>query len=52
MKKLFAVLLTLALLLPMGIVAQAEETETKPFYLVNWDNVPVEMSNVYQMDGQ
>ncbi len=49
MKKLLALFLILAMLIPMGIVTQAEEVETKPFYLVTWDNMPTEMSNVYQM---
>ncbi len=36
MKKLFAIFLILAMLIPMGLVAQAEEVEKKGFYLVNW----------------
>ena len=36
MKKLFAILLIIAMLVPLGITAQAAEVEKKPFYLVNW----------------
>jgi hypothetical protein len=36
MKKLFAILLIVAMLVPLGITAQAEEVEKKGFYLVNW----------------
>jgi len=36
MKKIFAFFLILAMLIPMGLVAQAEEVEKKPFTLVNW----------------
>ena len=31
MKKIFAFFLILAMLIPMGLVAQAEEVEKKPF---------------------
>ena len=55
MKKLLAVLLAMALLLPMtmGLQADAAETEIKPFYLVNWSLIGDEdvenYSNVYPM---
>ena len=49
MKKLFAVLLVLALLLPMGIVAHAEEAETKPFYMTTWSSFESDLDNVYYM---
>ena len=49
MKKLFAVLLALALLLPMGLgtVANAEEVEKKGFYVVNWSAPLEEKTNIY-----
>jgi len=40
MRKVFALFLILALLIPMGITAtavEAKEAEIKPFYMVNWD---------------
>ncbi len=50
MKKLFAILLVLAMLVPMATVVQAAETaETKPFYLVNWSDFDSELTNVYPM---
>ncbi len=50
MKKLFAILLVLAMLIPMGVVVQAEEAvETKPFVLIQWQGFESELSNVYQM---
>ncbi len=50
MKKLFAILLVLAMLIPMGTVVQAAETtETKPFYHVNWSYFDSELDNVYGM---
>ncbi len=39
MKKLFAILLVLAMLIPMGVVAQAEEVGRKPYYLLTRMNV-------------
>jgi len=40
MKKLFAVLLALALLVPMGLVANAEQTvKAQPFYVLNCSDV-------------
>ena len=49
MKKLFAILLVLAMLIPMGVVAQAEEPAKKPFSLTNWESVPEgEYENVVQ----
>ncbi len=36
MKKLFAILLVIAMLIPLGVTAQAENVEKKGFYLVNW----------------
>ena len=38
MKKLLAVLLIIAMLVPLGITvgAQEAEIEKKPFYLANW----------------
>ncbi len=51
MKKLFAILLVLAMLIPMGLVAQAEEPVKKTFSLVNWEDVGIEeydsFKNVY-----
>ena len=49
MKKILAILLILAMLVPMGMVAQAAEPEIKPFYMVNWDTFDPEYSNVYEM---
>ena len=51
MKKLFAVLLTVALLLPLGMSIQAEEIEKKPYYLANWSNFRGEYTNVYLMSS-
>jgi len=48
-KKLFAVLLILALLLPVGMPVHAEEIEKKPFYLSNWSNFRGEYTNVFFM---
>lgn len=55
MKKIFAILLVIALLLPVGIVPQVSAAETKPFYLVNWKEKAVddityeEYSNIFYM---
>ena len=52
MKKLFAILLVLAVLIPMGVVAQAEEPAKKPFITSNWERLPEgqedEYKNVYR----
>ncbi len=51
MKKIVAVLLVLIMVLPMCLVAQAEDTNTeiRPYYLVNWALIPEEVKedNVY-----
>ena len=40
MKKVFALLMVLALLAPMGLVAKADSTvEAKPFYAVGWSDL-------------
>ena len=49
MKKWIAIFLVITLLLPMGTVAQAQETEKKPFYLMQWTGYDIELSNVYTM---
>jgi len=51
MKKIFAMLLIIALLLPMGITANAAEAEIKPFYFANWSSVGDDegYTNVYPM---
>lgn len=49
MKKWIAAFLVIVLLLPMGTVAQAQETEKKPFYLMQWTGYDIELSNVYTM---
>ena len=53
MKRLFAVLLILVMLIPMCLVAQAEkateEVEIKPFCLSTWSNFENEYTNVYYM---
>jgi len=38
MKKMLAILLIIAMIVPMGIVAQAEGVEKRPFTLVNWQD--------------
>ncbi len=47
MKKLFAILLIVAMLIPMGITAQAEEVKKDPIYNVNWVAPPFECEYVY-----
>ena len=49
MKKLFAMLLVLSMILPLGMVAQAAEPEKKDFTLVNWGDIPAgeKYTNVY-----
>jgi len=52
MKRLFAILLTLVMLVPMCLVAQAEptaEVETKPFCLSTWSHFESNFTNVYYM---
>lgn len=51
MKRLFAILLPLAMLLPMGITTRAQEAEIekKPFTLANWTVGTKEYTNVYYM---
>ena len=49
MKKLLAIILILAMLIPMGVVAQAEEVETKPFYMTTWSGFESDLDNVYYM---
>lgn len=52
MKKLLAIILMMALLLPMGLVtpARAEEAEKKGFYLVNWAGEGnKDQANIYYM---
>jgi len=56
MKKLFAILLIIAMLVPLGITAQAEGVEKKPFYLVNWgvltdadEDVAKDFTNTFYM---
>lgn len=39
MKKLLSIVLVLAMVLPLTLVAQAEETEIKPFYGLSWSEV-------------
>jgi hypothetical protein len=47
MKKLFAIFLILAMLIPMGLVAQAETVTIKPFYVLSND-VEVNVQYIYQ----
>ena len=48
MKRIFAILLMLALLLPMGMItAGAEEAAKAPFYMTNWVAPPMECDYVY-----
>ncbi len=48
MKKLFAILLIIAMLIPMGVMSYAEEPAKKPFTLVNWGDLPHDdYTNVY-----
>ena len=49
MKKIFAILLILAMILPMAFVVQAEEVETKPFYMNTWSQFESDLDNVYYM---
>ena len=49
MKKLLALFLALAMLLPMGIVAQADEVETRPYYLIQWGNTLEEQTYVHSL---
>ena len=49
MKKLLAICLILAMLIPMGIVAQAEEAEKKPFYMTTWSQFESDLDYVYYM---
>jgi len=52
MKKLLAILLVAAMVLPMCIVAQAGDIPegTKPFYMLNWDsNFATNFDNIYDM---
>jgi len=42
MKKLFAIFLVLAMLIPMCLSVQAEEAAKKPFSLVNWEDVGID----------
>ena len=51
MKKIFALFLILAMLLPMGLVpvVSAEEFTVKPFYTLNWNDID---NNTYPyLDG-
>ena len=48
MKRLFAILLCFAMLLPMGMVAQAEEAAKKPFSLVNWEDAGISEYGAYE----
>ena len=47
MKKLFAIFLILAMLIPMGLVAQAETVTIKPFYVLSND-VEGNVKYIYQ----
>ena len=56
MKKLLAILLIVAMVLPFGLTAQAESVAKKPFYLVNWGvltdadpNVTKDFTNTFYM---
>ena len=49
MKRLFAIIMVIALLLPMGMVSHAAEAEVKPFYLAQWMDFDGDYSNVYWM---
>ena len=51
MKKIFAILLIIAMLLPMGIGARAEtqKAEEKGFYMTNWGGYETQYDNVYDL---
>ena len=56
MKKLFAILLVIVMVVPLCFTAQAAEVEKKPFYLVNWgplvdadESVTKDFTNTYYM---
>ena len=42
MKKSIALILILALLIPLCVTVQAEEVEKVPFYMTNWVEPPME----------
>ena len=48
MKKLLAIFLILAMLIPMGISVQADNTAKKPFTLVNWEESGVGLYDTYE----
>ena len=47
MKKLLAIFLVLAMLIPMCVFVQAEEVKKAPFYMTNWIAPTVECDYVY-----
>ena len=49
MKKLLAFFLALVMILPFCMVAQAEETEIKPFYLVTQGRVLEDQTNTFEL---
>lgn len=49
MKKILAFIMILALLIPMGTIAHAEEAEVKPFYIIQWSNFKSELSYNWYM---
>ena len=50
MKKILAIILALVMLIPMGLVAGAEETaETKPFYAYTWSGMGNDNETMFSM---
>lgn len=49
MKKILAIVLILALLIPMGAVAQAEEADVKPFYMIQWSGFESDLTYNWAM---
>ena len=47
MKKLLAIILTFALVLPLCVTARAAEVEKAPFYMTNWVSTTVDCDYVY-----
>ena len=51
MKRAFAILMVLALLIPMGVVSSVNgaQVPAKPFYMVNWQAEKTNYDYVYEM---
>ena len=49
MKKILAFVLVLAMLVPMGMMVQAEEAEVRPFYSIQWAGFESELTYTWYM---